>query len=172
MRRRRSEGHPHANSGRGRRRRVGPQRLLESENSEITRRVWTPRGGRRIYVASDNRPRMLCLVYQKRQKECKINGFRVNHTLDGAKGRQKLAKGCQKGAKGLQNGAKIHQKSIKMVPKTNTSAKVDFGLPKWYQNGSKMERKGFQHLCKNVLKIDAKINAEKVSENEAKMNQH
>ena len=55
-----------------------------------------------------------------------------------------------------------------MAPKTDTSAKVDFGWPKWHQNGSKIEPKGIQNLCK----IDAKINAEKVSENAAKMNQN
>ena len=59
-----------------------------------------------------------------------------------------------------------------MDSKTDTSAKVDFGWPKWHQNGSKMERKGYQNLCKITSKIDAKINAEKVSENEAKMNQN
>ena len=59
-----------------------------------------------------------------------------------------------------------------MGPKTDTSAKVDFGLPKWYQNRSKIEPKGIQNLCKIASKIDAKINAEKVSENEAKMNQN
>ena len=55
-----------------------------------------------------------------------------------------------------------------MGPKTDTSAKVDFGWPKWYQNESKIKAKGVPNLCK----IDAKINAEKVSENEAKMNQN
>ena len=55
-----------------------------------------------------------------------------------------------------------------MAPKTDTSAKVDLGWPKWHQNESKMERKDLQNLCK----IDAKINAGKVSENEAKMNQN
>ncbi len=55
-----------------------------------------------------------------------------------------------------------------MAPKTDTSAKVDFGWPKWHQNKSKMEPKGIQNQCK----IDSKINAEKVSENEAKMNQN
>ena len=55
-----------------------------------------------------------------------------------------------------------------MIPKTDTSAKVDFGWPKWHQNESKMEAKGIQNLCK----IDAKIDAEKVPENEAKMNQN
>ena len=74
-----------------------------------------------------------------------------------AKGRQKWAKGRQKEAKGRQNGDKIHQKSIKMVPKTDTSAKVDFGWPKWHQNWSKMEPKGIQNLCKIISKVDAKI---------------
>ena len=59
-----------------------------------------------------------------------------------------------------------------MGPKTDTSAKVDFGWPKWYQNGSKMEPKGIQNLCKFASKIYAKINAENVSETEAKMNQN
>ena len=35
-----------------------------------------------------------------------------------------------------------------------------------------MKPKGIQNLCKIASKIDAKINAEKVSENEAKMNQN
>ena len=35
-----------------------------------------------------------------------------------------------------------------------------------------MERKGIPNLCKIASKIDAKIYAEKVSENEAKMNQN
>jgi hypothetical protein len=72
----------------------------------------------------------------------------------------------------VQNGNKINQKSIKIVSKTDTSAKVDFGWPKWYQNGSKIEPTGLQNLCKSASKINAKINAEKVSENEAKMNQN
>ena len=59
-----------------------------------------------------------------------------------------------------------------MLPKTDTSAKVDFGWPKWHQNWSKMEPKGIQNLCKIVSNIDAKINAEKVSVNEAKMNKN
>ena len=83
-----------------------------------------------------------------------------------------MSQRLQKRAKVRQNGAKINQKSIKMDPKTDTSAKVDFGWPKWHQNGSKMERKGIQNLCKIVSKIDSKIDAEKVSENEAKMNQN
>ena len=86
------------------------------------------------------------------------------------KGAKSEPKGAKKGAKGRQNGNKIHQKSIKMAPKTDTSAKVDFGWPKWHQNESKMEPKGIQNLCKIASKIDAKINAERVSENEAKMN--
>ena len=59
-----------------------------------------------------------------------------------------------------------------MAPKTDTSAKVDFGWPKLHQNGSKMKREGIQNLCKIASKTDPKINAEKVSENEAKMNQN
>ena len=53
-----------------------PEELLESAKSvrsvRVCKSVWdalSPASrGRRIYVASDNRPRMLCLVYQKRQK--------------------------------------------------------------------------------------------------------
>ena len=59
-----------------------------------------------------------------------------------------------------------------MAPKTDTRAKVNFGWPKWHQNGSKMDPKGFQNQCKIISKIDAKKNAEKVSENEAKVNQN
>jgi hypothetical protein len=59
-----------------------------------------------------------------------------------------------------------------MAPKTDTSAKVDFGWPKWHQNGSKIEPKGIPNLCKISSKIDAKIDAEKVSKNEAKINQN
>ena len=34
--------------------------------------------------------RACCALYIRNgRKECKIHGFRVNHTLDGAKGRQK-----------------------------------------------------------------------------------
>ena len=48
---------------------------------------------------------------------------------------------------------KIQQKFIKLDPKTDTSAKVDFGWPKWHQNWSKMEPKGIQHLRKIASKI-------------------
>ena len=44
--------------------------------------------------------------------------------------------------------------------------------PQFVQNEFKMEPKGIQNLCKIISKIDAKINAEKVSENEAKMKQN
>ena len=41
-----------------------------------------------------------------------------------------------------QNGSKIHQNRAKMAPKTDPSAKVDFGCSKWCQNRSKMEPLG------------------------------
>jgi hypothetical protein len=55
---------------------VLPEELLEFAKSNrfvrVCKLIWdalSPASrGRRIYVASDNRPRMLCLVYQKRQK--------------------------------------------------------------------------------------------------------
>ena len=83
------------------------------------------------------------------------------------KGTKSEPKDAKREPKGAKMETKINQKSIKMAPKTDTSAKVGLGWPKWHQNGSKMQRKGFQNLCK----IDAKINAEKMSENEAKINQ-
>ena len=58
---------------------------------------------------------------------------------------------------------------LKMVPKIDTIAKVDFGWPKWYQKYSKIVPKGIQNLCKIASKVDAKIDAENVSENEAKI---
>ena len=60
---------------------------------------------------------------------------------------------------------------MKMGSKTDTSAKVDFGWPKWIQKWTKMETEGIQNLCKIASKINAKIDAENVSENEAKINQ-
>ena len=126
----------------------------------------------RIYVASDNRPRMLWLVYQKRQNRvwntrfsCKLH---PGWSQRAPKGSQRAPKGSQRTPKWNQNQSKIYQN----CSKTDTSAKVDFGWPKWHQNGSKMERKGLQNLCIIALKIDATINAEKVLENEAKMKQN
>ena len=126
----------------------------------------------RIYVASDNRPRMLCLVYQKRQKSVLNIRFSCKSHPGWSQRAPKVShrtpKGNQRAPKWSQNPSKIHHNGSQ----NRHERQGRFWMAKWYQNGSKMDRKGFQNLCKIALKIDAKINAEKVSENEAKINQN
>ena len=72
-----------------------------------------------------------------------------------AQSEPKGAKREPKGAEMNKNPSNIYENGFQNI-KTDTSANVDFGWPKWYQNGSKMKPKGIQNLCKVESKIDVK----------------
>ena len=113
--------------------------------------------GRRIYVASDNRPRMLCLVCQKRQKN-NVKYVVVVEITPWMK--PKGAKSEPKDAKWEPKGTKMEPKSInnplKWFPKSTRAprsildgqngTKTD---PKWSQKASKIYAKSLQ---KSMLK--------------------
>jgi hypothetical protein len=88
-----------------------------------------------------------------------------------------------KGAKSEPKDAKREPKGAKMEPKSIKNQSKWFPRPTRAprsildsQNGTKTDlkwsEKASKIYAKIALKIDAKINAEKVSENEAKMNQN
>ena len=88
----------------------------------------------------------------------------------------KGAKSEPKGAKRERKCAKIETKSIKnlskWIPKPTRAPRSILDGQNGTKTDLKWKQKGIPNLCKIISKIDAKINAEKVSENEAKMNQN
>ena len=86
------------------------------------------------------------------------------------------AKSEPKGANRKPKGTKMEPKSIKnqskWFPKPTRAPRSILDGQNGTKTNSKWSQKASKIYAKNPLKIDAKINAEKVSENEAKMNQN
>ena len=81
---------------------------------------------------------------------------------------QRMPKGSQRAPKWSQNPSTIHQNGSQNRHERQGRFWMAKMAPKRIQNWAKRLPKSMQ----NRFKIDAKINAEKVSENEAKMNQN